>query len=137
MARNIVRRLVAVMMLLVAVRTASAQGSALSGKVTNNEGGAPVGAANVQVVSGMAVSGKATSADDGSYRVTGLVDGTYTVIVTRIGYSARRLDRVAVKGATTLNATMVELAATLNRVVTTATRGATRRRSSTSRPRCR
>ncbi len=125
MARNIVWRLVAVMMLLVAVRTASAQGSALSGKVTNNEGGAPVGAANVQVVSGMAVSGKATSADDGSYRVTGLVDGTYTVIVTRIGYSARRLDRVAVKGATTLNATMVELAATLNRVVTTATRGAT------------
>jgi len=125
MARSIVGRLVAMVMLLVAARTAAAQSSTLAGKVTEADKGSPIGGANVQVVSGMTVAGKVTSGVDGSFRVAGLVDGNYAVVVTRIGFSARRVEGVTVKGATTFNVTMVEIAAQLNRVVTTATRGAT------------
>jgi len=91
--------------------------------VTEADKGSPIGGANVQVVSGMTISGKVTSGEDGSFRVTGLVDGTYAVVITRIGFAARRVEGVAVKGATTFNATMVEIAAQLNRVSVTGNRG--------------
>lgn len=125
MARSIVGRLVAMALLLGTARVAVAQSSTLSGKVTQAESGAPVGGATVQVVTGLTVAGKATTADDGSYRVSGLVDGSYAVVVTRIGYSQRRTDGVSVKGATTFNGTMIEVAALLNRVAVTGNRGAT------------
>ena len=123
MARSFVGRLMAIAMLLAAARAASAQGASLAGKVTDGEKGTPIGGANVQVMTGMSMAGKMVSGDDGSFRVGGLVDGNYTVVINRIGYSARRVEGVAVKGATTVNFTMVEFAAQLNRVVTTANRG--------------
>ena len=113
------------MALLVVVATsAAAQSSTLAGKVTDADKATPVGGANVQVVSGLTVAGKVTSGDDGSFRVAGLVDGSYAVVVTRIGFAARRIEGVSVKGATTLNVSMVEIAAQLNRVAVTANRGA-------------
>jgi iron complex outermembrane receptor protein len=124
MARSIVGRLVAALALAASATVAQAQSSTLSGKVTDGEKGTPIGGANVQAVSGMTVAGKATTGDDGSYRLTGLVDGSYVVIVSRIGYAQRRTEGVMVRGATTFNATMTEIAAKLNPIAVTATRGA-------------
>src|SRR5690242_6453862 len=125
MVRQIVSRLLAVTVFFVAGREALAQGSTLSGKVTDGEKQAPVSGVNVQVVSGLTVAAKAVTGDDGSFRVTGLVDGTYAVVLTRIGYSAKRNEGVAVKGATTMNFTMAEMAYRLNTQIVTTNRGAT------------
>ena len=124
MARSIVGRLAAALLLAASATVAQAQSSTLSGKVTDGEKGTPIGGANVQAVSGMTVAGKATTGDDGSYRLTGLVDGSYVVIVSRIGYAQRRTEGVTVRGATTFNVTMTEIAAKLNPIAVTATRGA-------------
>jgi iron complex outermembrane receptor protein len=124
MVRRIVGTLLAAALVAVSGRSALAQGSSLSGKVTDSEKMAPLGSANVQVLSGATVVGRAQSGDDGSYRITGLTDGTYAVVLTRIGFSQRRIEGVVVSGATTMDFSMVEFAARLNSVVTTANRGA-------------
>ena len=124
MVRSIVGKLLAATAMLVAGQAALAQGGSLAGRVTDGEKGTPVSGANVQVVSGLSTIGRALAGDDGSYRITGLPDGTYAVVLTRIGFSARRVEGVTVSGATTMNFTMVEFAARLNSVVTTANRGA-------------
>ena len=124
MARTIVGRLLALVLLVATAQAAAAQSATLAGKVTEADNATPIGGANVQVVSGLTIAGKVTTAADGGYRVAGLTDGTYAVIVTRIGFAARRTEGVAVKGATTLNVSMVAIAAQLNRVSVTANRGA-------------
>ncbi|MCC7195394.1 MAG: TonB-dependent receptor [Gemmatimonadaceae bacterium] len=123
MVRRIVGNLLAGALLIAAARAAGAQGS-LAGKVTDGDKGTPIASANVQVMSGLTVVGRAQTGDDGTYRVSGVADGTYAVVLTRIGYSARRIEGVAVSGASTANFTMVEFASRLNAVVTTANRGA-------------
>ncbi len=124
MVRRIVGRLLAVALLLATSQAALAQGGSLAGKVTDGEKGTPVAGANVQVVSGLSTVGRAVAGDDGAYRITGLTDGTYSVVLTRIGFSARRVEGVTVSGATTMDFTMVEFASKLNAVVMTANRGA-------------
>lgn len=124
MFRRIVGRLLAAALLTAATRAATAQGGSLSGRVTDGDKAAPVSDANVQVMSGLTLVGRATTGVDGAYRVTGLANGTYAVVLTRIGYVARRVEGVDVNGAATMDFTMVEFAARLNSVVTTANRGA-------------
>ncbi len=123
MIRRTVGRLLVGALLVVVGRVAAAQGS-LSGRVTDGDKGTPIAGVNVQVLSGLTVVGRAQTGDDGSYRVTGVADGTYAVVLTKIGYSARRIEGVPVAGASTMNFTMLEFAARLNSVVTTASRGA-------------
>jgi outer membrane receptor for ferrienterochelin and colicins len=125
MVRRIVSQLLAVVMLLAIGREALAQSSTLSGKVTDSDKNVPVAGANVQVVTGLTVAAKTVTGDDGSYRVTGLTDGTYAVVITKIGYSARRNEGVVVRGATTSDFTMVEAAYRLATTVVTTNRGAT------------
>ncbi len=124
MIRRIVVRSLLAVALLATGRTALAQGSSLAGKVTDGEKSSPIAEANVQVLSGGTVLGRAPTTADGSFRVGGLSDGTYTVVLTKIGFAQRRIEGVVVRGATTMNFTMVEFAARLNQVVTTANRGA-------------
>ncbi|MEQ1659438.1 MAG: EamA family transporter [Hylemonella sp.] len=105
---------------------ADAQSGTIAGKVTQSEGGAAVVAAQISVNSGMTRVAASQSGEDGSYRIANVPAGTYTVVVTRIGFAARRTDGVQVSagGTTTVNVLLAELAAQLNQVVTTATRGA-------------
>jgi outer membrane receptor for ferrienterochelin and colicins len=127
MIRRIVGHMLAVAVGVFSVATgreALAQGSTLSGKVTDADKNVPVAGANVQVVSGLTVASKAVTGEDGSYRITGLVDGTYAVVLTKIGYSARRNEGVVVRGATTGNFTMVEAAYRLSTAIVTTNRGA-------------
>jgi iron complex outermembrane receptor protein len=128
MVRRIVGRLLAVMLgfsILGIGREALAQGSSLAGKVTDAESKAPVAGATVQVVTGLTVAARATTGDDGGYRVTGLVDGTYTVVITKIGVAPRRNEGVVVRGATTADFTTVPAAYRLETAIVTTNRGAT------------
>ena len=117
-------------LLLVGTMTAAlAQGTgAIAGKVSAASGGLPVGDAHVLAVSGGRTAGRVNSSGDGTYRIAGLASGTYTVIVTNIGFSAKRAEGVSVSdGQTaTVNFTLVESAASLSQVVVTAGRKAER-----------
>lgn len=124
MLRRIVGRMLFAVLTLAAARAAYAQGGTLSGKVTDSDKGTPVSDANVQVMSGLTVVARGTTGGDGAYRVTGIANGTYAVVLTRIGYVARRVEGITIAGAATMDFTMVEFAARLNAVVTTANRGA-------------
>jgi outer membrane receptor for ferrienterochelin and colicins len=112
--------------LMAVAGAADAQSGTITGKVTQSEGGAPIAAAQISVNSGMTRVSASQSGEDGSYRIANVPAGTYTVVVTRIGFAAKRTDGVQVNAGatTTLNVGLAELAAQLNQVVTTATRGA-------------
>jgi len=105
---------------------ADAQGGTVAGKVTQADGGAAISAAQVSVLSGASRVGATQTGEDGSFRIANVPAGTYTVLVTRIGYAAKRTEgvQVAAGGTATVNVMLSELAAQLNQVVTTATRGA-------------
>jgi iron complex outermembrane receptor protein len=104
-----------------------APAAAISGRITEVSG-PPIGGARVEAagIAGTSGSGAARTAEDGRYRIGGLRAGRYAIVVSRIGYSARRIDTVSV-GANetqTVNATLSSFASKLDEVVTTATRGA-------------
>ena len=105
---------------------ADAQSGTITGKVTQSETTRPVSGAQVSVLSGATRVGTGQTSDDGTYRIGNVPVGTYTLLVARIGFSARRTDGVQVTagGTTTTNVALAEVAAQLNQVVTTATRGA-------------
>ncbi len=126
MIGRFVNRLSGILAFFVVAAGAAAQTGTITGKVTDAASGRPLGAANVQAVSGARTAGTAVTSDDGSYRLTGLPFGTYSVVATKIGYTAKRAEGVTVSGGAgaTANFSMVEFAAQLNPVVTTASRGA-------------
>ena len=109
--------------------SALAQGTgAIAGKVSAASGGLPVGDAHVLAIVGGRTAGRVNTSADGTYRMPGLAAGTYTVIVTNIGYAAKRTESVSVgEGQTaTVNVTLAESAASLTQVVVTAGRKAER-----------
>ena len=112
--------------LATAVSTAQAQAGTVAGRVTQEGGTTPIPGAQVQIVSGATRVALGSTSEDGSYRVGNVPAGTYAVVVSRIGFSQKRVEgiRVAANATTTVNVSLSELAAQLNQVVTTATRGA-------------
>ncbi len=121
-----VSKVLAILGFFAVAGTADAQSGTITGRVTQAEGGAAVGSAQVQVYSGGTRVAAGQSGDDGNYRVGNVPAGTYSVLVTRIGFTAKRTEGVVVTagGTTTVNVALAEIAAQLNQVVTTATRGA-------------
>jgi len=112
--------------LVASAMAAQAQAGSVAGRVTQSGTANPVAGAQVAVVAGTARIAVGQSGDDGNYRIGNVPAGSYTVVITRIGFSAKRVEgvRVTAGGTATVNAEMSELAAQLNQVVTTATRGA-------------
>lgn len=100
---------------------AQAQAGSMSGRVTDANSGAPVAAAQVQVA-GLALG--TVSADDGTYRISNVPVGTYTIVVRRIGYLERRLPGVTVSaGATaTANIELRDNANLISAITVTSTR---------------
>lgn len=127
MVRRFVSRLSVLAAFCAFAGSAEAQTGSISGKVTDLEGGNPVVGARVTAVSGLRTAATVVSGDNGSFRITGLAEGTYSVSVTRIGFQAKRTDGVSVSGsgAATVNFAITEISTKLNEVVTTVTRGAT------------
>ena len=69
----------------------------ISGTVTDNSSGQPLVGVNV-VVEGTSMG--AATGSDGSYSVSGVSDGSYTVTATYIGYSDQS-QQVTVSGSST------------------------------------
>ena len=126
MVRRFVSRIPALVAFLSLAGAAAAQTGTITGKVTDAASGRPLASANVQAVSGARTAASAVTGEDGSYRLTGVAAGTYTVTATKIGFLAKHTDGVSVAGnaTTTANFAMTEFAAMLNPIVTTASRGA-------------
>ena len=123
---RLLRSALALLGLVASATGAQAQAGTVAGRVTQSGTATPVSGANVQVISGTTRVAVGQSGEDGSYRIGNVPAGTYAVVVSRIGYSQKRVDgvRVTAGGTATANIVMTELAAQLNQVVTTATRGA-------------
>jgi iron complex outermembrane receptor protein len=125
MVGRFVSRLSAIVAFVAIAASAAAQTGTITGKVTDAANGKPLSSANVQAISGARTAGTAVAGEDGGYRITGLQSGTYSVVATKIGYSAKRAEGVTVSAAAvTANFALTEFAAQLNPIVTTATRGA-------------
>ncbi|MEX2467710.1 MAG: TonB-dependent receptor [Gemmatimonadota bacterium] len=101
----------------------SAQQGTLTGVVTNAETGAPISAAQIQVLGGAQATGT-LSDTQGRYRIN-LSPGTYDLVVTVIGYRQTRFDQVPVVAGETTNFDMLLLsqAQELDALVITASRG--------------
>ncbi|MEK7380151.1 MAG: TonB-dependent receptor, partial [Gemmatimonadota bacterium] len=103
----------------------AAQTGTISGRVTIRETGATIGDAVVTVTggSGQRVGGTVAGAS-GTYRLTGLSAGTYSVLVTAVGFTAVRVDNVAVTagGTATADAALVAKPFELDPVVITGSR---------------
>jgi len=102
---------------------AAAQSGSIIGRITADDGGRGILGARVQASISGRIAGSATSGENGEYRIVNLSEGTYSVIVSRIGYQVRRVDGVGVgTGIVTTDVAMSPLASMLDQVVTTASR---------------
>jgi iron complex outermembrane receptor protein len=102
---------------------ATGQQGALTGLVTNAETGAPISAAQIQVLGGPQATGT-LSDNQGRYRIA-LAAGSYDLVVTVVGYRTTRFDDVAVaSGETTaFDMNLLSQAQELDALVITASRG--------------
>ncbi len=121
-----VSKTLAVLGFFAAASAADAQSGTVAGRVTQAESGAPINAAQVRVLSGSTPVANGLSGEDGTYRIASVPAGMYVVVVTRIGFAAKRTESVQVVagGTATVNVALAEFATRLNPVSTTATRGA-------------
>jgi outer membrane receptor for ferrienterochelin and colicins len=121
--------LLAILTLVCSVSTASAQQSAagtISGRITDKETQAPISGATVDAVTttGRAVASAVTDAD-GEFRVTAPA-GTYSIVVTMLGYQTQRIENVRViSGESSLvSAGLTSEAFQLNPIVVSASKHA-------------
>ena len=125
MVERIVSRLFAIVALLVLPRFAIAQTGSVAGRVTDAVSGKAISGANVAAVSGTRSAATVVSGSDGSYRLNGLPAATYTVVATKLGFTSKRVEGIAVSagGSAPVNFAMAEFSVQLNPIVTTGTRG--------------
>jgi len=108
--------------LLVVPALARAQTGTVTGTVTEGRANQPLGGARVQALTATTVVAATQSRDDGSYRLT-VPAGTYTIVVSRIGYRPGNTTVTVSAGrSATANVTMAETVVELNPVVTVASR---------------
>lgn len=102
---------------------AAAQQGTLTGQVTNAETGAPISAAQIQILGGPQATGT-LSDNQGRYRIT-LAPGSYDLVVTVVGYRQTRFDGVGVQAAETTvhDMRLLSQAQELDALVITASRG--------------
>jgi TonB-linked SusC/RagA family outer membrane protein len=112
------RRWAALVLAAVLPGSALAQSGRITGRITDANSGAPVGAARVFIAGTAAVT---QSGDDGRYTLRGVQAGTVEVTVTRLGYEAKKTSVAASGEATTLDLTLSQVTYSLAEVVTTVT----------------
>jgi outer membrane receptor for ferrienterochelin and colicins len=104
---------------------AFAQNGALTGRVTDSETKLGVPGAQVVVLSSSGATAGAIAANEqGTYRIGALPAGTYTVVVSRIGYTPKRTPGVVVGAGQTvsLDLEVSGIQAVLNQVVVSGSR---------------
>ncbi|HEV8217433.1 MAG TPA: carboxypeptidase regulatory-like domain-containing protein, partial [Gemmatimonadaceae bacterium] len=103
---------------------AAAQTGTISGKVTEQVSGQPVTTATINATKvGGGGGGVSRSQANGTFSITNLPAGTYSVSVTAIGLAPNRTDNVVVRAgqSTTLDVVFAPAARPLEQMVTTAT----------------
>ncbi|MBU3699425.1 MAG: TonB-dependent receptor [Candidatus Kapabacteria bacterium] len=117
----LLRSLTLASMIAIATVAAYAQG-VLSGRVTGPSGQAVPGASiKVSVPNGSFTRG-GYSDSRGRYTIKGLPDGSYTMVVTCVGYQKNVAENVEISGATTRDVSLVETAIDMDVTVVTASR---------------
>ncbi len=105
---------------------AFAQEGTIVGQVVDAEIGEPLNGVSIELITGIGNVTHSTVTDvRGEFRLVGVPAGTYSMLVSALGYEQRRINRVAV-GTETLALGSIELisrAFKLNPVVVTASRG--------------
>ena len=111
-------------LLLATATAAHAQTGSISGRVTDTTTSAGLSGATIRAMSGGTAAGAATASDDGSYRIVNLNAGSYDVVVTRLGFLARRIPNVRVTAGqnTQVDVKMAEIVTQLNPAVVVASR---------------
>lgn len=114
----------AVLLALLAPISAAAQ-AVVSGRVVDAETGRPVPEVSAELITSSRTRvGAATTNAEGRFEITGVAAGSYSLVVSRLGYELRRLDGVTV-GAAAVDVGTVQLvsrAFRLNPVVVTPSR---------------
>ncbi|KPK81480.1 MAG: hypothetical protein AMS25_06180 [Gemmatimonas sp. SM23_52] len=113
------------LILLVTHSTALAQQGTVAGRVVDKEISEPLTGAVVELLTGTgSVVQSATTADDGSFRLTRIPQGSYALLISTLGYEAQRIDRIGVGDEPVALGTieLVSRAFRLNPVVVTASR---------------
>ncbi|HEU5218315.1 MAG TPA: TonB-dependent receptor plug domain-containing protein, partial [Gemmatimonadales bacterium] len=112
----------ALVVALATVTAAAAQSGTLAGKVTLSGAGRPLAGAVVTVLTPNGVEAAKTSARaDGSFRISGLAAGSYTVRISSIGYTVREFPGTAIAagGTATVDAVLEEQPAKLEELSVT------------------
>jgi iron complex outermembrane receptor protein len=80
-----------------------AQQGSITGTITGRVSGQPLAGVDVAVLVGGQAITRATTGDDGRFRITGLSPGNYVVEVRRVGYQFGRVANVVVAPGSTAN----------------------------------
>ncbi len=125
MVRRFVRLLAFLVIAAVFPGFAYGQSGQLTGVVRDSTTMKPLSGATIRVLLPGDQAVTTTSGEGGTWRLGALTAGEYTVEVLRLGYAKRQVSaRVTGGSVTTVDVVLHELATKLNRIVTTATRGA-------------
>ena len=108
---------------LLAAGSVYAQGT-VSGRVLDAELGEPLSGAQVELARGSATISTVTTDDAGRFTFTAVAAGTYSVIVSTLGYEIQRIDnlRVGAGTSTVPDVLLVSRVFKLNPIVVTASR---------------
>jgi outer membrane receptor for ferrienterochelin and colicins len=103
---------------------AAAQTGTISGRVTEAGSDKGIIGATARAVSGVRTAGNALTDENGNFRISGVPEGTYSVVVTRIGYKRAETATVSVGAGASANVTVsMEVVPTqLQEVITAASR---------------
>lgn len=123
--RGTALRAAAALLLAAPLSTAVAQTGIIRGRVTEAGTNTPVSNARISVQQGARTVAQAITGSAGTYTVSNVDPGTYTVITRLIGYAENGTPNVTVTagGTTEVNVTLAQAPSILNQVVITDTRG--------------
>ena len=127
MLPRLVGRLSTIVAFASAAVTAGAQTGTVAGNVTKASTGQPLAGVTVRSISGGTSVDSTTTDADGTYTLTRVRAGTWTIAVRKPGYAPKSAESVVVAAGVTAvaNFAMSGAAVSLDPVVTTASRGAT------------
>lgn len=105
------------------VDSLAAQTGTLAGRVVNVEGNVPIGNAAIEVLGATGAARTSLSGADGQFRVN-LPPGSYSIVVTMLGFETSRVDNIGVVSGETRDVTVTlrSRALALNPIVVTASR---------------
>jgi iron complex outermembrane receptor protein len=121
MARPLRTLLIALVIALATAGSALAQSGTVTGKVTSTDGGGPVAGATVNLEANGVLAAQGRTRGDGSYRISGVAPGTYTVRVLSVGYAPREFPGTVVSagGTATVDVALTQQAMRLEDVSVT------------------